>query len=283
MEALALDNPAGIKQYFEKVCELNDIGHEFPIEWDLVWPLVYTRKDTAVDYLKQYFIEDVDYEVFHQKPGNSKGGRPAVEYKISTACLEFSVARKIPAVFECYRRVFHKTRKAISAPSRKELALLVIEQEEAVEAATREARLLRHENDSLQVTVEIQNKELSVSAPKAKSYDEMIASDGLLTAGQLAQVLGFRKAEDLNKYLHKKKVIKKNNDSWILTAEYTGNGYTGPKKYNYTGSDGSPKVKVNTCWTQRGEEFLRAFVKLNPEGQKKIIKPNLEHQLLIGS
>lgn len=146
MEAIALNSPASIRQYFETVCLLHDKGEEFPIDWDLVWPLVYSRKDKAVEYLKQFFIESVDYQVSHQKVENLKGGRPSMTFKISVSCLEFSIARKIKAVFEVYRLVFHKARIETKPISPLDIAEQLLQQ-----ARQQEARLSAVEDRVLQI------------------------------------------------------------------------------------------------------------------------------------
>ena len=100
-----------IKNYFESVLKLSQLGEEFPIDLDDVWPLVYSRKDKAVQVLKNkdYFSEGIDYQFLPQDGENSGVGRPVEKYRLSVRCLEFLIARRVPAVFEVYRKVFHKT------------------------------------------------------------------------------------------------------------------------------------------------------------------------------
>lgn len=42
-----------IKQYFSEVFNLSKSDQEFPVNLDEVWPLVYERKDSAVDALRR--------------------------------------------------------------------------------------------------------------------------------------------------------------------------------------------------------------------------------------
>ncbi len=108
-----------IKAYFEEVLELSKDSKEFPVNLDEVWPLVYSRKDKAVRALKEgeSFFEGIDYILLPQngeqdgnngKQVNSWGGNNQVTYMLSVPCLEFFIARKVRAVFEVYRQVFHK-------------------------------------------------------------------------------------------------------------------------------------------------------------------------------
>lgn len=100
-----------LKSYFEAVLKLSQSDNEFPINLNDVWMLAYPRKDHAVRFLKENFINGIDYQVIPQKGENPKGGRPTDEYMLTTSCLEYFIARKVRPVFEVYREVFHKAAK----------------------------------------------------------------------------------------------------------------------------------------------------------------------------
>lgn len=111
-----------IKDYFNAVLKLAKASEEFPVNLDEVWPLVYGRKEEAVRALTSdiQFMQGVDYQIFRQ---NAEKGRPVDLYFLSVSCLEFFIARKVRAVFEVYRQVFHKTAeraKALKAPTVRE-------------------------------------------------------------------------------------------------------------------------------------------------------------------
>lgn len=97
-----------LKEYFTFLYKANNDRKEFPVSLDLVWPLAYSRKDPAVRELKQTFMQDIDYKVFHKNVENLSGGRPTEEYFITTSCFEYLIARKVREVFEVYRTVFHQ-------------------------------------------------------------------------------------------------------------------------------------------------------------------------------
>lgn len=97
-----------IKRYFKAILELSKLDVPYPVNLDYVWMLAYSRKDKAVTALKENFIKSIDYQVFHQKGENPKGGRPTIEYHLSVSCLEYFIARKVRPVFDVYREVFHK-------------------------------------------------------------------------------------------------------------------------------------------------------------------------------
>lgn len=102
--------PSDIERYFRGVLALDQQDKVFSVNLDDVWQLAYTRKDAAVRALKANFIENVDYLPLPQNVERSEDGTfisGGTDYYLTSACLEYFVARKIRPVFEVYRRVFH--------------------------------------------------------------------------------------------------------------------------------------------------------------------------------
>jgi hypothetical protein len=91
-----------IKAYFQKVLELKQSGEEFPVNLELVWPLVYGRKEEATRALKADFIEGVDFQVLRKNAKNPSGGRPVEDYHLSVPCMEYFIARKVRSIFDVY-------------------------------------------------------------------------------------------------------------------------------------------------------------------------------------
>ncbi len=102
-----------IKKYFSAILKLAKASEEFPVNLEEVWPLVYSRKQEAVRALTNEaseFIENVDYKAVRQ---NAQGGQfTPTDYYLTVSCLEFFIARKVRAVFDVYRKVFHKSVEA---------------------------------------------------------------------------------------------------------------------------------------------------------------------------
>ena len=103
-------NPSDIERYFRGVLALDQQDKVFSVNLDDVWQLAYTRKDAAVRALKANFIVNVDYLPLPQNVERSEDGTfisGGTDYYLTSACLEYFVARKVRPVFEVYRRVFH--------------------------------------------------------------------------------------------------------------------------------------------------------------------------------
>lgn len=64
-----------------------DSDEQFPVEFDNAWQwLGYTRKDSALDTLKSYFEEGLDFSGCNRK--SSQGGRPSHSYCLTVDCFK---------------------------------------------------------------------------------------------------------------------------------------------------------------------------------------------------
>ena len=97
-------NQSDIERYFRGVLELDKQNKEFSVNLDDVWQLCYAEKGKAVRALKANFIENVDFISIAQNGKTATGGYKEVNYYLTSACLEYFVARKVRPVFEVYRR-----------------------------------------------------------------------------------------------------------------------------------------------------------------------------------
>lgn len=103
-------NPSDIERYFRSVLALDQQDKVFSVNLDDVWQLVYSERSKAVRALKANFIENVDFLPIARDGKRSNDGKFAgggTDYYLTSACLEYFVARKVRPVFEVYRRVFH--------------------------------------------------------------------------------------------------------------------------------------------------------------------------------
>ena len=109
-----------LESYFRGVLELDKQRTEYPVNLDEVWQLCYAEKGKAVRALKTNFIENVDFIVIRNNAENSLlndaeqdsdnslaqngkrdwGGSNKINYYLTSACLEYFIARKVRPVFE---------------------------------------------------------------------------------------------------------------------------------------------------------------------------------------
>lgn len=180
MDEIVLSKSSGsdeLKRYFMAILQLSESGNEFPINLDEVWVLVYQRRDVAVRALTKDFMEGVDYQMLRknveQDSSKSWGGNNKVTYMLTVSCMEFFIARKVRAVFEVYRQVFHKV--ANGAIPSYQIADPIKRAERWIE----EQKQLK--------AVENKVKEL---APKADFADQAFRLDSRINIGTCGKVLG---------------------------------------------------------------------------------------------
>ncbi len=98
--------------------------------------------------------------------------------------------------------------------------------------------------------------------PKADYTDMILQNKGLVTITQISKDYGLS-GQAMNNLLHELKVQYKQSEQWLLYAEHHGKGYTHSETIPITRKDGSPDIKMNTKWTQKGRLFLYELLKEN--------------------
>lgn len=180
MNEIVLSKSSGsdeLKRYFLAILQLSESGNEFPINLDDVWPLAYSQKRDAMRQLQSsQFIEGVDFIVCQNGKAvsinNLQYGIKA-EVKITVSCMEYLIARKVRAVFEVYRQVFHK---AVSG---------AIPSYQIADPIKRAERWIE-EQKQLQA---VQQKVIELT-PKADFADQIFRSEEKINIGTCGKVLG---------------------------------------------------------------------------------------------
>lgn len=122
--------------------------------------------------------------------------------------------------------------------------------------ALRLAADLAEQNNVLQL-------EIGELKPKAAYADEILLSDGTMTATQIAADYGMS-AIKLNRILHDARIQRKVGEQWVLYAEHLGKGYTDSETFEYDHRDGAKASKPLTKWTQKGRLMINEV--LNKRG-----------------
>lgn len=106
-------------------------------------------------------------------------------------------------------------------------------------------------------------------APKVAYLDTILQSKGTVTTSQIAKDYGLS-ATALNQILHEDKIQYLVNKQWVLYRQYDGKGYTQSYSFDFKHKDGTPDVKMNTRWTQRGRLFIHEIL------EKREIRANID-------
>mgnify|MGYP002764978974 FL=1 len=119
-------------------------------------------------------------------------------------------------------------------------------------------RALETQTEQQAQTIGIQQKELTIVAPKVKYYDDTLASTDCLTTTQVADDLGIS-ARALNQQLSNAGIQYFQSGSWHLKGKFREWQLASTRTYNYIKGDGSTGTKVNLVWNQRGKRFILAL------------------------
>ncbi|OSP87386.1 hypothetical protein B9W73_03685 [Lactococcus lactis] len=129
-----------------------------------------------------------------------------------------------------------------------------------------EARLeLERENSQLSL-------DLAEATEKTRYLDLILDSPDELIVKQIAQDYGIS-AVKFNQILNKLRIQYKQNNQWILYSKFQGKGYIKSRTFNYIGSDKKQHTRINTCWTQKGREFL--YRKLKKAGYLPVVEQDV--------
>lgn len=131
----------------------------------------------------------------------------------------------------------------------------------------------RERNKALQITIAVQEQQISELKPKASYYDLILNCKDLVSIGTIAKDYG-KSARWLNTLLHDKGIQYKQGKIWLLYQKYAEKGYTSTKTHNYLDGNGVTHSKIHTYWTQKGRLFIYELLKQDgivPTMEKKSV------------
>lgn len=130
--------------------------------------------------------------------------------------------------------------------------------DETLKRNEQRVRELEAQTEQQAQAIGIQQKELTIAAPKVKYYDDTLASTDCLTTTQVADDLGIS-ARALNQHLSNAGIQYFQSGSWHLKGKFREWQLASTRTYNYIKGDGSTGTKVNLVWNQRGKRFILAL------------------------
>jgi Rha family phage regulatory protein len=110
--------------------------------------------------------------------------------------------------------------------------------------------------------IEVLAAEIKQSVPKVKYYNDVLSSEGLITATDIAKNYGWS-AIKLNNTLHTLGVQFRQSKHWVLYAKYQYKGYAKLVPYPYLKSDGTNGTHYELKWNETGKRFIHELLKEN--------------------
>lgn len=179
-----------------------------------------------------------------------------------------NMLKKQPDVAE---KLIHYQLKAADVLSEafigKKPSYMILDEEERAERWIEEQR----EKKRIQKEKLLLEQQVADLQPKLKYLDVILNSKGTVTITQIAKDYALT-AQDLNVILKDAGVQYQVNKQWVLKKKYADKGYTQSHSFDFNHKDGTPDVKMNTRWTQRGRLFIHELL------TSMDIKPNIERE-----
>lgn len=130
----------------------------------------------------------------------------------------------------------------------------------ALQIANQRLELATHHNTSLIATAAEQAQQIEEMKPKARYYDIVLNSAGVMPISTIAKDYG-KSAIWLNKWLHEQGIQYRQGKVWLLYQKYADMGYVKSKTYTVSDENGNPNAKLHTCWTQKGRLMIYELLK----------------------
>lgn len=111
-----------------------------------------------------------------------------------------------------------------------------------------------------QGTIEKQEEQIQVLAPKAAYTDEVLQSTSTYTLTQIAHDLGLRSVHALTRILMEKKIIYRQSGQWQPTAKVADKGYFDTRTAKFVKSDNTIGTSMTTVITESGRQFLHSLI-----------------------
>lgn len=131
------------------------------------------------------------------------------------------------------------------------LARAVLVADKTIKRLNKKIDVLEEENKNLLAENEIQKQLISDFEPIKDYLENILCCFDVMCISQIAADYGMT-GYALNKILNRKGLIRKVNNQWILCAKYLNKGYTANQTKPYMTIVGYNKIKIDTCWTQKG-------------------------------
>lgn len=120
----------------------------------------------------------------------------------------------------------------------------------------------KEKRKALEIEVKIKDQIIGELKPKADYTSMILNNKGLVTITQIAKDYGMS-GQEMNKILHNLGVQYKQSEQWLLYKTYQDKGYTHSTTVDIKHKDGTPDIRMNTKWTQKGRLFLYELLKKN--------------------
>lgn len=105
-----------------------------------------------------------------------------------------------------------------------------------------------------------QQREIETLSPMAQYTKDVLQSTSTFTLTQVAKDLGLRSAMVLTTFCKNNRILYKQSDQWLPTANYSGRGFFETRTAKYVRSDNTIGTSLSTVVTEKGRVMLRRMM-----------------------
>ena len=105
-----------------------------------------------------------------------------------------------------------------------------------------------------------QQREIETLSPMAQYTKDVLQSTSTFTLTQVAKDLGLRSVMVLTTFCKNNRILYKQSDQWLPTANYSGRGFFETRTAKYVRSDNTIGTSLSTVVTEKGRVMLRRMM-----------------------
>lgn len=107
-------------------------------------------------------------------------------------------------------------------------------------------------------TQQLQQRDTTIATltPMADYTREVLQSTSTFTLTEIAKDLGLRSVAQLTDFCHRHRVLYRQSDRWLPTANYAARGFFATRTAKFFHSDGTVGTSLSTVVTEKGRVFL---------------------------
>lgn len=105
-----------------------------------------------------------------------------------------------------------------------------------------------------------QKREIETLTPMADYTREVLQSTSTYTLTEVAKDLGFRSVAGLTEFCRNNRVLYRQSDRWLPTANYAAKGFFSTRTARFFHNDGTVGTSLSTVVTEKGRVMLRKLM-----------------------
>jgi phage antirepressor YoqD-like protein len=129
-----------------------------------------------------------------------------------------------------------------------------------LEAKQQQLQMAESTIEAQNLQLQQQNNQIQSLTPMADYTRDVLQSTSTYTLTEVAKDLGMRSVSVLTDFCRQHRVLYRQSDRWLPTANYAANGFFQTRTAKYFHSDGTIGTSLSTVVTEKGRVMLRKLM-----------------------